>query len=92
MDAVTGNTPRYSWRSAVVGRPGALECNWPPAPRPQQPRRHAYRTVYAVQIGMRIYVLHAFQKKSKHGVRTSKSDVDLIRLRYRQASEIEEGA
>jgi phage-related protein len=27
----------------------------------------AYRTVVAVQLGRRIYVLHAFQKKSKNG-------------------------
>jgi phage-related protein len=28
----------------------------------------AYRVVRAVQIGWRIYVLHAFQKKSKKGI------------------------
>src|SRR3954453_20027326 len=30
----------------------------------------AYRTVVAVQLGRRIYVLHAFQKKSKRGIAT----------------------
>jgi len=39
----------------------------------------AYRVVLAVQIGERIYVLHAFQKKSKKGVETPKRDVDLIK-------------
>src|SRR5271170_2211781 len=38
----------------------------------------AYRTVVAVQIGKKIYVLHAFQKKSKKGITTPKQDVDLI--------------
>src|ERR1039457_4264968 len=50
----------------------------------------AYRTVYAVQIGRRVYVLHAFQKKSRHGIATPKSEVDLIKQRYRQAVNMEE--
>src|SRR5208283_2696796 len=39
----------------------------------------AYRVVLAVQLGKRIYVLHAFQKKMKKGVGAPKSDVDLIK-------------
>ena len=42
----------------------------------------AYRTVVAVQLGRKIYVLHAFQKKSKKGIATPKQDVDLIKQRY----------
>jgi phage-related protein len=49
----------------------------------------AYRTVYAVQIGRRVYVLHAFLKKSRHGIATPKPDVDLIKQRYRQAVNLE---
>ncbi len=41
-----------------------------------------YRTVYTVRFQEAIYVLHAFQKKSKHGVSTPKADVDLILKRY----------
>lgn len=52
----------------------------------------AYRTVYGVQIGWRVYVLHAFQKKSKHGIATPKPDVDVIKQRYRQAVKMEEEA
>ena len=48
----------------------------------------ADRVVLAVQIGRRIYILHAFQKKSKKGVETSKRDVDLIRKRYTEAQEL----
>lgn len=48
----------------------------------------AYRTVLAVSIGERIYVLHAFQKKSKKGIATPKSDVDLIIQRYKEAKEL----
>jgi phage-related protein len=47
-----------------------------------------YRTVVAVQIGRRVYVLHAFQKKSRRGIATSKRDVDLIQRRYREAQEL----
>jgi len=48
----------------------------------------AYRVVLAVQIERRIYVLHAFQKKSKKGIKTPKRDVDLIRKRYTEAHEL----
>lgn len=50
----------------------------------------AYRTMLAVQLGERIYVLHAFQKKSKKGIATPKSDVDLIKQRYKEAKELAE--
>jgi phage-related protein len=49
---------------------------------------NAYRVVLAVQIGRRIYVLHAFQKKSKKGIETSKRDIELIRKRYAEAQEL----
>ena len=48
----------------------------------------AYRVVLALQIGKRIYVLHAFQKKSKRGVETPKREVDLIRKRYAEAQRL----
>ena len=44
--------------------------------------------VTAVQLGTRIYVLHAFQKKSKRGIETPKRDVDLIKRRYAEAQEL----
>lgn len=46
-----------------------------------------YRTVYAVQIGEYIYVLHAFQKKSPKGIKTAQKDVELIKKRYKQVLE-----
>jgi phage-related protein len=48
----------------------------------------AYRTVVAVQLGRKIYVLHAFQKKSKKGIATPKQEVDLIKQRYKEAKEL----
>lgn len=50
---------------------------------------NTYRLVYAVQIGARLYVLHAFQKKSTKGIATQKKDVDLIARRYKEAVEME---
>ena len=44
-----------------------------------------WRTVYAAQIGKRLYVLHAFQKKSPKGIKTAKKDEDLIHQRYKLA-------
>ena len=49
-----------------------------------------YRAVYAVKIGDSIYVLHAFQKKSKKGIKTPQTDVDLIKQRYKDALAREE--
>jgi phage-related protein len=46
-----------------------------------------YRTVYAVQIGNCIYVLHAFMKKSPKGIKTAQKDIDLIKKRYKAAVE-----
>ena len=50
---------------------------------------NTYRTVYAVQIGKRVYVLHAFQKKSPKGQKTAKPDVEIIGQRYKEAVELE---
>jgi len=46
-----------------------------------------YRAVYTVKFEDIVYVLHAFQKKSKKGVETPKSDLDLMKLRYKFAEE-----
>ena len=46
-----------------------------------------YRAVYTVKFSQFVYVLHAFQKKSKKGIATPKPDIDLIRKRLRVAEE-----
>jgi len=48
---------------------------------------NAYRAVYTVRFAGIIYVLHAFQKKSKRGIRTPGRDIDMIRSRLRTAQE-----
>ena len=44
-----------------------------------------FRAVYTVRFEKAVYVLHAFQKKSAHGIATRQSDIDLIRDRLRMA-------
>ncbi len=50
--------------------------------------KEAYRCVQAVQLGEKIYVLHAFHKKSTEGIKTPQKDVDLIKKRYKDAKEL----
>ncbi|MFZ1989672.1 MAG: type II toxin-antitoxin system RelE/ParE family toxin [Alphaproteobacteria bacterium] len=50
-----------------------------------------YRAVYAVTLGERIYILHAFQKKSKRASETPKPDMELIRARLKAARAHAEG-
>ena len=44
---------------------------------------NAYRAVYTVRYAEAVYVLHAFQKKSKTGIKTPKPDLKLIEKRLR---------
>lgn len=44
-----------------------------------------WRAVYTVRFRDALYVLHAFQKKSKTGIATPRKDIDLIRQRLADA-------
>ncbi len=46
---------------------------------------NAYRAIYTVKFAGAVYVLHAFQKKSKRGSKTPPSDIDKITARLKQA-------
>lgn len=46
-----------------------------------------YRAVYTVRFAGAVYVLHAFQKKSKRGIATPRQDMDLIEQRLKRARE-----
>ena len=43
-----------------------------------------FRTVYTVSIGEVIYVVHAFPKKSKRGISTPQSEIEVVRERLKQ--------
>jgi phage-related protein len=47
-----------------------------------------YRAVYTVKLDGVVYVLHAFKKKSKSGIATSRQDIDVIRARYQDAVKV----
>lgn len=47
-----------------------------------------FRAVYTIIMPPFIYVLHVFQKKSLHGIETSKKDLALILMRLNEAREI----
>jgi phage-related protein len=51
-------------------------------------RGDTFRSVYTVRFTDRVFVLHAFQKKSKSGIGTPKADIELIRQRLKQAIEM----
>ena len=48
---------------------------------------NTYRAVYTVRFADALYVLHAFQKKSKRGVATPKAELDVIKSRLKLAEE-----
>ena len=50
-------------------------------------RGDTYRAVYMVRLAGRVYVLHAFQKKSKAGIETPKAEINLIKSRLKRAEE-----
>lgn len=47
-------------------------------------RGDTFRSMYTVRFTDRVFLLHAFQKKSKSGIATPKADIDLIRQRSPQ--------
>ena len=46
---------------------------------------NTYRAVYTVRFREVVYVLHAFQKKSPSGIRTARTDIELITQRLKIA-------
>jgi len=71
-----GKHPRAKpWRGEGPGVFEVVEDN----------RGDTYRAVYTVQFQRAVYVLHAFQKKSPSGIKTSRKDVERIRRRLNEA-------
>lgn len=48
-------------------------------------RSGTYRVVYTIEMTEFIFVLHAFQKKSKSGIATPKQEIDLVKRRLKDA-------
>jgi len=49
--------------------------------------RDTYRAVYTVRYEGFVYVLHAFQKKSKKGIATPKRDLQMVETRLQLAEQ-----
>jgi phage-related protein len=54
-------------------------------------RGDTFRAVYTLRYQGAVYVLHAFQKKSKTGRETPRQDIELIKQRLREAERIAKG-
>lgn len=78
--AQTGKKHRQSKPLRGFGSAGVLEIteDWD---------RNTYRAVYTIRFKAAVFVLHVFQKKSKRGAATPKTDIDLIRERLQAAEE-----
>ena len=46
---------------------------------------NTYRAIYTVRFARVVYVLHAFQKKSKSGIKTPSEEIDKVKSRLREA-------
>jgi phage-related protein len=76
--AQEGETPPSAKPLRGFGGAGVLELI-------EDERGSTYRAVYTVHFQDAVYVLHVFQKKSKHGIATPKHEMDLIRDRLKLA-------
>jgi phage-related protein len=47
-----------------------------------------FRAMYTTRIGSEVYVLHAFQKKSKKGAATPQHELDVIESRLKAAKQV----
>ncbi len=83
LDALTvvaeGGTPRIAKPLAGLGS-GVIELALPHG-------GEAYRVVYALHLEASIWVIHAFQKKSKKGIKTPATEIDLVRERIKRLKE-----
>jgi phage-related protein len=82
--AQLGETPPDAKPMRGFGGAGVLEVV-------EHHRGDTYRAVYTVRFARLIYVLHAFQKKSKRGIATPQKEIELIRIRLRWAERLQTG-
>ena len=89
----SGDSPRTRRLSALQHSPSPRK-----AASPTSPSRFtdsvpafagdAFRVVYALQLGNDVWVVHAFQKKSKQGIKTPKREKDLVEERLKRLKEM----
>ena len=72
-----GNQTQFQFADPVngIGEPAVVEDD----------DGNTYRAVYTVKFAGVVYVLHAFQKKSKSGVKTPAEEIAKVKTRLKQA-------
>lgn len=76
--AQMGDRHNHAKTLSGLGNPKVIELR-------ENNRSGTYRVVYTVEIAEFIFVLHAFQKKSKSGIATPKQEIDLVKRRLKEA-------
>lgn len=82
--AQIGETPPEAKPLKGFGGAGILELI-------EDHRGSTYRAVYTVRFATKVYVLHAFQKKSTRGIATPKQEIRLIQERLKWAQRLYTG-
>jgi phage-related protein len=80
LDVQYGETPADARPLKGFGGAGVLEIT-------EEYQTDTFRAVYTVTLASGVYVLHVFQKKSKHGIATPRREIDLVKSRYELARE-----
>ena len=93
--------PRQARREIGVALYAAQQGEADPAAKPlkgsggasvmeivSEDQRGAWRAVYTIRFAEAVYVLHAFQKKSKRGIATPKQELELIKRRLAEATRV----
>jgi phage-related protein len=80
LDVQFGDTPADAKPLKGFGGAGVLEVT-------EEYQTNTFRAVYTVTLASGVYVLHVFQKKSKHGIGTPKRGIDLVKRRFQLARE-----
>ena len=78
--AQTGRVHRSAKPLRGFGSAGVVELV-------ENDRHGSYRAVYTVKFWNAVYVLHAFQKKSKKGIATPREEIELVKRRLKVAEE-----
>jgi len=76
--AQMGDRPLHAKTLSGLGNAKVIELR-------ESDRSGTYRVIYTVEWAEFIFVLHAFQKKSKSGISTPKQEIDLVKRRLKDA-------
>ena len=78
--AQKGQKPKSAKPMRIFGGSGVQEIT-------ESHNGSTYRIVYTTRLDGYIYVLHCFEKKSKNGIETPHTEIDMIRARLKKAED-----